>query len=231
MKARVLRFDGSYEVIFSRPAFSRLGSFTQIMEPIHDALSREATIPPDAITVENGNSIATALVSVALPFGNSVLEARLDRYRAHFVDLGSPEDINRAKRCVELFEGAVSTFLSDGTPNVWRLTTPYWLKLDDGDLAAERLLRSLAWLPDNPDPFGLGVTDTHTQVRFTCSSTPDFWTAVITLDKSALPAADLFVEVSALYSPASGFDTLGEKADHLSTLSKSIADRLSLEIE
>lgn len=230
MKAHVSRFDASYEVIFSRPAFSRLASFAQIIEPIHDALSRENAIPPDAITLENGNTIATALVSVALPFGNSLLEARLNGYRAHFVDLRSPEDIERAKRNVELFEEAVSTFLSDGTPNVWKLTTPYWLKLADGGPAAERLLRSMAWLPDNPDPFGLGATDTHTQVRFTCSKMPDLWTAVITLDKSALPAADLFVEVSALYGLKCGFDTLREKADHLSALSGSIADRLSLEI-
>ena len=230
MKARILRLDASYEVTFSRPVFSRLASFAQIIEPIHDALSREITIPPDAVTVENGNSIATASVSVTLPFGNSVLEARLDGYRAHFVDLRSPEDTDRARRHVERFEEAVLAFLSDGAPKVWTLTTPYWLMLDDGGPAAERILRSLTWLPDDADPFRLGATNTQSQVRFTCSNMPGLWTAVITLDKSALPSADLFVEVSGIYGPGCGFNTLGERADHLSALSKSIADRLSLDV-
>ena len=231
MKARVARLDASYEVFFSRPAFSRLASFAQIIEPIHDALSQETRLPPDAITLENGNTIATALVSVALPSGNSMLEARLDGYRARFVDLGGTDDIDRARRTVERFEEAVSSFLSDGTPHQWKLTTPYWLRLDGAGPVTDRLLRSLTWLPDNPDPFSLGATDTHAQVRFTCSSAPGLWTAVITLDKSAMPTADLFVEVSVIYSLGCDFPTLIAKADHLSTLSEAIADRLSLEME
>ena len=230
MKARVARFDASYEVVFARPAFSRLTSFAKIIEPLHDALSRETTIPSDAIRVENGNTIASAFVSVALPFGNSLLEARLDGYKAQFVDLRSPEDIDRAKRHVECFENAVTTFLSDGSPHIWRLTTPHWLILDDGAPAAEGLIRRLTWRPEDSDPFGLGATNTQSQVRFTCSNTPGFWSVVLTIDKSAMPAADLFVEVSALYSPGSGFSTLEEKAEHLSAISKSVADKLSLEV-
>ena len=207
----------------------------QIVEPIHDALSLETPIPPDAIKLENGNTIATALVSVALPFGNGngLLEARLNGYRAHFFNLPPCKHgiDDRARRYIEHFEDAVSAFLSDGTPHLWKLTTPYWLSLDNGDSTVERLLRDLTWLPENPDPFNLGASSTFSQVKFTCSNPSAFWTAAITLEKSALPAADLFVEISVEYSPNSAFGTLGKKAEHLSNLFRSIADRLSLETE
>ena len=57
MKARIARFNAHYEVVFSRPAFSRITSFSQIIEPIYDAFSQEIQIPSDAIELENGNTL------------------------------------------------------------------------------------------------------------------------------------------------------------------------------
>ena len=73
MKATIVWFDAYYDVSFSRPAFSRLGSFAQIIEPIHDALCSEVPIPSNAISLENGNTIATAVVTVTLFSGNGIL--------------------------------------------------------------------------------------------------------------------------------------------------------------
>ena len=77
MKATVERFDVIYDVDFFRPAFNRIGTFTQILEPIYDALSRELYIPPDAIRVESGNTIASAFVTITLFSGKWVFEARM----------------------------------------------------------------------------------------------------------------------------------------------------------
>ena len=84
MRARTARFDAYYEVAFNRPAFSRVASFSQIIEPIYDAFSAEVSIPPDAIKLENGNTIATAGVTLTLFSGFSLFEARLDGYKVRF---------------------------------------------------------------------------------------------------------------------------------------------------
>ncbi len=81
MNARVTRLDFHCDVIFARPVFSRVASFAQIIEPIYDAFSTEGIrIPSDALRVDNGNSIATAKVSLSLHSGLQTFEARLDDY-------------------------------------------------------------------------------------------------------------------------------------------------------
>ncbi len=231
MKATIVRFDAYYDVAFARPAFSRLGSFAQIIEPIHDALSGEVLIPSDAISLENGNTIASSVVTVTLFSGNGVFEARLDGYKTHFLDLRLSEDIDKAKRCAMLFEGAASEFLDAGLPATWRLVMPSWLTVDGGIEAAEELVRSLTWLPGNDDPFAIGATKTLSHVKFECSNTKQSWVIGLTVDKSVLPSADLFLEVSSKYMPDSQYDTFGKKLDHIAAVMKAIFNTLGLTVD
>ena len=231
MKARIARFDAYYEVAFDRPAFSRIASFSQIVESIYDAFSAEVSIPPDAIKLENGNTIATAGVTLTLFSGFSLFEARLDGYKARFLELRSPEAIDQAKRHAKLFESAVRGFLTDGIPAHWRLITPSWLTVDGGMDAAEGLIRDLTWLPESHDPFEIGSTKVSSQVRFDCSNTEDLWTVRITVDKSAIPDTHLFLEISGEYILGSPFNTLDKQAEHLSIVSKPVIDKLGLVVE
>ena len=231
MKARIARFDAYYEVAFSRPAFSRVASFSQIIEPIYDAFSAEVPIPPDAIKLENGNTISTAGVTLTLFSGFGSFEARLDGYKVHFLDLRSPEAIDQAKRYAKLFESAVRGFLTDGIPAHWRLITPSWLTVDGGVDAAGDLTRRLTWLPESHDPFEIGSTEVSSQVRFNCFNTEDLWTVRVTVDKSAIPDTHLFLEISGEYAQGSHFDTLDKQAEHLSIVSKPVIDKLGLEVE
>ena len=231
MKARIARFDAYYEVAFYRPAFSRIASFSQIIEPIYDAFSAEVLIPPDAIKLENGNTIATAGVTLTLFSGFSSFEARLDGYKARFLDLRSPEAIDQAKRHAKLFESAVRGFLTDGIPAHWKLITPSWLTVDGGMDAAGDLIRRLTWLPGSRDPFEIGSTEVSSQVRFDCFNTEDLWTVRITVDKSAMPDTHLFLEISSEFGPGSHFNTLDKQAEHLSIISKSVIDKLGLVVE
>lgn len=231
MRARIARFDAYYEVVFNRPAFSRVASFSQIIEPIYDAFSAEVLIPPDAIKLENGNTISTSSVTLTLFSGFTSFEARLDGYKARFLDLRSPEAIDQAKRHAKLFESAVRGFLTDGIPAHWRLTIPSWLTVDGGADVARDLIRSLTWLPESHDPFEIGSTEVSSQVRFDCFHTEDLWTVRIAVDKSALPDTHLFLEISGEYARGSHFDTLDKQAEHLSIVSKPVIDKLGLEVE
>lgn len=231
MKARIVRFDAHYEVAFTRPAFSRIASFAQIIEPIYDAFSSELAIPRDAICLENGNTIATAGVTLTLFSGLSVFEARLDGYKAHFLDLRSSDAIDRAKRHAKLFEDATCGFLTEGVPAHSRVVTPSWLSLEGGIPAAEALARSLTWLPDSVDPFQIEATNTRSLVKFECLNNSDLWKIGITVDKSALQEADLFLELSGEYASGSHFDSFDDKANHLATVSRAVIDKLGLTVE
>ena len=120
MKAQIVRIDARYEVAFSRPAFSQIASFAKIIEAIYDAFSSELKIPSDAIRLENGNTIATAGVTLTLFSGVSVFEAKLDGFKAHLLDLRSPETIDQAKRHINLFEGSLLTL----SPHIRDLQRP-----------------------------------------------------------------------------------------------------------
>lgn len=231
MKARIARFDVHYEVNFSRPAFSRIASFSQIIEPIYDAFSSEMSIPSDAIKLENGNSIDTAGVTLTLFSGLSVFEAKLDGYKAHMVDLRSQESIDEAKRHAILFETAVCGFLADGTPRLSKLITPSWLSLDGGASAADALVRNLTWLPESTDPFQIGTTNVRSMVRFECSNTDEQLTVGVTVDRSALRKAHLFLEISNEFGVGTQFDNFDKKVDHLSYVTRSVFDKLGLEME
>ena len=231
MKARIVRFDAHYEVAFSRPAFSRIASFSQIIEPIYDAFCSELIIPSDAISLENGNTIATAGVTLTLFSGLSVFEAKLDGYKAHFLDLRSPDAIDRAKRHATLFEDAICGFLTDGVPAHSRLVTPSWLTVEGGISAAEALVRRLTWLPDSDDPFQIEATNTRSLVKFECLNNDNLWKIGITVDKSALQEADLFLELSGEYPSGSHFDSFDSKANHLATVSRAVIDKLDLIVE
>ena len=231
MKASIARFDAHYEVAFSRPAFSRIASFSQVIEPIYDAFKAETLIPSDAIRLDTGNTIATAGVTLTLFSGLSVFEAKLDGYKAHFLDLRSPEAIDQAKRHAKLFEAAICGFLPDGVPGHSRIVTPSWLTVEGGPSAAEALVRNLTWLPESHDPFEIGATNVRSLVKFQCLNTDDLWTVGVTLDKSALPEAHLFVEISAEYASSTQFETFDQKAEHLSTITRSVIDKLGLVVE
>ncbi len=230
MNARIVRSDTHYEVGFSRPAFSRITSFAQIIEPIYDAFCTEFEIPSDAISLENGNTIATAGVTLTLFSGLSVFEAKLDGFKAHFLDLRSSDAIDRAKRHARLFEDVVCGFLADGVPAHSRLVTPSWLSIEGGIPAAEALVRRLTWLPDSDDPFEIEATNTRSLVKFECSNN-QLWQIGITADKSALHEADLFLELSGEYASGSHFDSFDDKANHLGRVSRAAIGKLGLILE
>ncbi len=208
-----------------------MASFAQIIEPIYDAFSSEFNIPSDAISLENGNTLATAGVTLTLHSGLSVFEARLDGYKTRFLDLRSSNAVEQAKRHAKLFEDAVCGFLADGAPADSRLVTPSWLTIEGGVPAAEGLVRGLTWLPDSDDPFQIEATNTRSLVKFECINSNDLWRIGITVDKSALQEADLFLEMSGEYAAGSHFDSFDDKANHLALVSQAVMDKLNLAVE
>ena len=231
MKVSVARFDAIYDVVFSRPAFSRVTDFVQIIEPIHDTFSKELFVPLDAIRVENGNTISTAGVIVTLLSGNCTFEVRLDGYKAHFKNLNSTEEIDRAKHLVNLFEYVVTEFLADGTPAVSEIRTPNWLVVEGGIEAAEKFVRRLTWLPDSVDPFKIGATKTSSQVNFESMCAEEAWNVGVRVEKSALSDADLFIEISNGFGPSSEFDNFQKKAEQFSSVSSDIMKTLGLSVD
>ena len=232
MKATVKRFDVIYEVEYSRPAFNQISTFTQILEPIYDALSGELHIPSDAIRVESGNTIATAFVTITLFSGKWAFEARLDGYKAVFFDLQSAIDLNNAERFIAIFEDAVSRFLNNGKPANWRIRVPSWVKFEDNgvDMAVD-LVNHLTWFQGNVDPFQIGSTKTESLVKIGSLNKEQLWEVWVTLEKSALPDAELFYEVSATYYQGSQYDNLDKKSKHVRKLFKVIAEKINLELE
>lgn len=231
MKARIERIDACYEVVFSRPSFSRLSSFVQIIEPIHDALSEELFIPPDAIRVENGNTIDTALVTVSLSSPHCVMEARLNGYKIQFFALDAEFDIDRAKQVAKYFEAAVSGFLHDGQPAMWKLMAPQWLAIEGGVEGAENIIRGLTRSPDEKDPFGVGATKMRPAVMFECFNDEEIWSVGIHLSTSRLRNADLFLDIFSEYGRRSRFGTFDDRVDHLTGVVDKIFDRLGLVVE
>ncbi len=231
MEARIVRLDTSYEVAFSRPAFSRIASFSQIIEPIYDAFSQEIQIPSDAIKLENGDTIATAGVTLTLLSGLHSFEAKLDGYKARFLDLRSPEAISQAKNYAKYFETAVCKFLTDAIPANRRLVTSCWLTVNGGMEVAENLIRSLTWLPEVPDPFGIGANRVHSPVKFDCSNRDERWNVGIFMDRSALPGTHLFLEFSANYKSGTQYDTLDRMREHVSSVVRSVIATLDLVVE
>ncbi len=231
MNVSVARFDAAYDVVFSRPAFSRVMNFVQIIEPIHDAFSKELFIPPDAIRVENGNTISTAGVIVTLLSGNCTFEVRLDGYKARFNNLNSTDEVDRAKHLVNIFEHAVLEFLTDGTAAVSEIRAPTWLEVEGGVEAAENFVRNLTWLPGSVDPFQIGATKTRSQVNFESICAEEAWTVSVRVEESVLPNADLFLEISHGFGPSSAFDNFQKKAEHFSNVSSDIMRGLGLSVD
>lgn len=231
MNASIARFDFHYEVKFFRPAFSRIASFSQIVEPIYDAFSSEISIPPDAINLQIGNSIDTAGVTLTLFSGLRVFEAKLDGYKVHILDLRSREAIDQAKQHTKQFEMAICGFLADGTPELTRLVTPSWLKLDGGTSAADALVRNLTSLSESNDPFQIGTTNVRSLVKFECTDTDQQLMVGVTVDRSALQEAHLFLEISTEYGVGTQFDNFDKKADHLYTAAQSVMNKLGLILE
>ncbi len=213
-----------------RPVFSRIQSFPQIIEPIHDAFSGEFQISSDAIKVKVADTIATASVTLTL-HQDCKFEVKLDGYKAHFLDIRIPEDLQSVKRHINLFERAICDFMSDGVPADWRFVIPCWLKIDGGMNSAVGLIRKLTWSPESQDPFEIGADATRSQIKFECSNKEELWTTNITIDQSALGNADLFLEFSCGYTLGSRYDTFDERTGHIYRLSEIVMDKLGLILE
>ena len=233
MKASIARLDAFYEVEFGRPVFSRVASFVQIIEPLYDTFSREFRIPSDAIKVENGDSIATAGVTMNLLSGKILFEVKLDGYKAKFYDLQTQEDTELAKRHAMLFEKVVSEFMEDGYPELWKILLPCWISIKESDSAeiAAQVIRNLTWLPDSQDPFEIGASSVSTGVRFNCVNIEEMWSVGIMLTKSVLPESDLFVDFSGEYLSGSRYESFDQKIEHLSSIFDSVLDKLGLTLD
>lgn len=233
MKASIARLDAFYEVEFRRPAFSRIASFVQIIEPLYDAFSREGRIPSDAIRVENGDSIATAGVTFNLSSGKYLFEVKLDCYKAKFYDLRTSEDIELAKRYAMVFEAVVDEFMEDGYPELWKIILPCWISIEESGSTeiAVQLIRNLTWLPDSHDPFEIGASSVSSGVKFDCANFNELWNIGIMLNKSVLPGSDLFVDFSGEYLSGSRYESFDQKIEHLSSVSNSVINKLGLTLE
>ena len=140
--------------------------------------------------------------------------------------------MNIAKRYIELFEHAVSRFLNNGKPANWRIGVPSWLKIEDSGVdAAVDLVNHLTFFLGNVDPFQIGSTKSESRVKFDCLNKEQLWGVLVTVEKSALPDADLFYEVSATYYQGSQYDNLEKKSEHFVNFFTAIAEKINLELE
>ncbi len=213
MDACVDRTDLHCEEIFARPAFSRIGSFPQIIEPVYDAFDAAGfRIPADAMRIENGDSIATAKVSLSLRSGLHAFEARLDGFEAHFLDLKSPDAVEQAVQLARLFGDTVVVFLQDGEPSRTVIRTSRWLTVDGGYEAADSVVRSVALIHESDDPFRIGAHTMASQMTFACTNQDANWTAFVTVAGSQLPNTHLFLQVASEY--AHGSYAHGSKPGH-----------------
>ncbi len=231
MNARVTRLDFHFDAVFARPVLSRVASFAQIIEPIYNAFDAGGIrIPSDALFFENGNSIATAKVFLSLFSGSQTFEARLDGFEARALDLRSPELIERTRHLTQLFGDAVCHFLSGGLPDRHTISTPTWLTVDGGCDAAESLVRRLGWRPESSDPFGIGTQKVASPAAFICENLDGNWTASIKIERSQLPDAHLFLLVAVEYGQGSGFETFFDRAEHVDTIRRTVAEAVGLTV-
>ena len=231
MNAQLHRCDLRYEVAFQRPAFDHLASFAQIIGPIYDALSPELDIPPEALKVETGNSIDTALVALTLPSNLIEFQVRLDGYRATMLDRRSTDSIEQAQRQARLFETSVHQFLPNCKLQRARLVMSTWLTLHGGMSQLKGIINNLANLPSSSDPFAIGADHTRSIVKFECSNANANWIVGIMLDKSVLPDADLFLEVAGDYNCGPQFSSFGSMNNHLTSVQRSVLETLQLAME
>ncbi len=231
MDARVARFDFHSDVVFTRPAFSRVASFVQIIEPLYDAFdAADIRIPSDALCFENGNSISTAKVTLSLFSGLYTFEARLDGFEAHFLDLPSLQAVEQARQFAGLFGNTVCRFLSDGLPDRYTITIPTWLTVDGGYDAAEALVRRVGWQPESNDPFRIGSQRVTSKATFACTNIDANWTASIMIDRSQLPDTHLFLQVGAEYRQGSMPEKFVDRAKHVVEIWHSVAGSIGLTV-
>jgi hypothetical protein len=106
MKATIERADASFEVAFKKPLLDQ--SRGAPLQKLYDALSENFTLSLADITVNAGPAPAQAFANVALFGGAGSIEIRMDRWRATFRGLRTPEDTKVISRCLELAEGALA---------------------------------------------------------------------------------------------------------------------------
>ena len=231
MDTRVDRTDLHCEEVFARPAFSRVGSFPQIIEPVYDAFDAAGfRIPSDAMRIENGDSIATAKVSLSLFSGLHAFEARLDGFEAHFLDLKSQNAVEHAVELARLFGDTVVNFLPDGKPARTTITTSRWLAVGGGYEAADAVVSSVALVHESSDPFRIGAHTMASQVTFACANQDANWTAFVTAARSQLPDTHLFLQVASEYAQESNPGHFVDKARHVEEIWSSVAVSLGLTV-
>ena len=231
MNVHVGRYDLHYEVGFIRPAFSHISSFPQIIEPIFDAFSDAGVkIPTDALRVEQGDSIATAKVSLSLFSGTQTFEARLDGYKAHFHDLRSSDAIKLAKYHANLFSNTICEYLSDGDPEQTVITIPAWFIVKGGVEATDALISNIACRSASNDPFKVGADTVTSEVTFHCTNKKMKWDAVIIIARSQLPNTQLFLEVAVEYGPDSHPSDNFQRTEHVEGIWNSVANSLGLTV-
>ncbi len=229
MKATVAKINLRYEVGYAQPLFSQIGTFLEQIEPIYDALRQDLSVPSDAITVENGNTFATAKITVSLFSGKWVFESRLDGYKVQISDLFKTEHYDFAVKCTGKFSGAVIGFIPNATPEFWQIQKSTWLNVDDSSESVTRFLNQFNPYGDSHDPFNIDSTKTETSARFECSNREKFWNVWIAMEKSIDPTATLFYDVLVNHFTGSLLEDMESQSQHLKHLSDAFLKKPNLE--
>ena len=235
MESRISAIDFRYKVEFARPAFSQIGTFTQIIEPLYDAFFDEIPNISEAIELKIGNTIASSSVVLPIRTGSafSLLEVKLDQLEARSTKVETSQEIGRIVRHIDLFESAVYQYFTNVVPAMWSFQSSFWLVLDEDNPIekCEYLIRKFSFSPESHDLFEIGATRVRSKIALDCINDEDQWNVEIFLDRSVLIDSHLFLQINGNYKSDPEMDSFEKKFDYLFDVLGSIVAKLGLTLK
>lgn len=224
-----VRIDVTYELAFLKPAFRLAGGLVPLLSALHEELSRRFALNLSEVRPLAGTSMAEVGARVTLFNGQGVLTVAPERFTAQFHSLTGRDDLATAKDCVLLARSAIDRLRVDEEfgPTAYRLRT--WLRCDGSNddvvSAIDRLARPLGevGLAD------LNVTNIRHAYRAEMESAVDGWHVAITVERSAIPAANLFLSLDYVFSAQSRFTTVDEQEHLMNEHSRRVLSHFNLE--
>jgi hypothetical protein len=220
----------TYQLAFGAPVFSLSRDATAVLNTFHETFAARFPIPPKDLEAFGGNAMSDIRTRIRLFNGQVNLELFVDRFFATFENIVDPKTFGIVEECLELADQALRKIVPDTLRRNADYRRSTWFTNSEGLKAVGNLIDSHL----NPrllgQPIGLGLHHTSSVVVTRYENTEERWKAVATIEKSEIPEAQLYFDLTVAFEEGGLYNSIKQRADHVAIVLPELLSRFGVTI-
>ena len=229
MKFSLFRLDVEFQHTFAQPVFKVPKSAVEILECLYEKLNPKYPVAIADLTATAALSMGDVAIRTSLFEGKGLIEVGVEKFVARFEGLRTAEDIKIIQEVITLSEEALQSALPKMRYKGATIRSSAWLICEGTERSAEDLLDKYGRLKNDLSPRKFGAKKVKNSIRSELVNEEAGWSINVSIERSLIPGAQLFVLCSGTYIESDKFKGFQEQASHYENVYRALLAHYGLE--